>query len=156
MLCKPVTLHMVVSGRTAARVLLESARDCPQRCTRPLVQAVSCQALTQQVKCVSGTRPVSAHPWGATWCLLSEHVRATTRIQAHLVGTWPTISWNACKLSLMFKRLCCTCSSGLWKLTTGRGRLVTTVLLSGSGLCMLDLHNRYMTLQGQQINPNPS
>ena len=28
-------------------------------------------------------------------CLLLEHVGARTRIQA---GTWPTISWNACKL----------------------------------------------------------
>ena len=44
-------------------------------------------------KCVYGISPVSAHPWGATWCLLLEHVGARTRIQTHLVGTWSTISW---------------------------------------------------------------
>ena len=43
------------------------------------------------LKCVCGTRPVSAHPLGAIWCLLSMHVGARSRIQAHLANTWQTI-----------------------------------------------------------------
>ena len=35
-------------------------------------------------------------------CLLLELAGARTRIHTNLVGTWPTISWNACKLSLLY------------------------------------------------------
>ena len=33
---------------------------------------------------------------------LLEHVGARTVIQAHLVGTWPTISWSACNYFIYF------------------------------------------------------
>ena len=45
-------------------------------------------------KCVYGTRPVSAHPSGCDK-VSTGSISARTGTQAHLVGTWPTISWNA-------------------------------------------------------------
>ena len=83
-------------------VRLASKHYCTVSSLSPLLTSGLCACVAALIGQIHHVHRRSAHNPGRQLGLLSEHVSARTRIQAHLVGTWPTLSWNACNLLLVY------------------------------------------------------